>query len=476
MKKTLIAIFLSIILSSVSMQITATELINQKSENITIINVALYPKHGGSDELIQICLNYTWEENGNKYRFNVRELNSEELRGKGDYPLNKQNFDVFIVGANFNSYINDGRDENFQKTVKKFLSDGGGFLGVCAGAFVASQGYEQPDNYYEKRVNEGVLKIADIYLNDDFDGELQYLLKELGEFTSSNVGQISIEVEVNKTTSNPIFSEYNKELFNIAYGGGAGMYPAEKNDPKLGTINPLFTYNEELMETKPINYWKKALIGWKKSCKIQTDMKGQYGGIATTYNNSGRIVLLSSHPEITVMENGTIEENFGKNILNLFRVVYIYKDGEKKNMSYNYWIHRRTVAWLAKVPDEDLPPVNELMVFIDKPQFRLEYQLYLNDDIVLKRNNQTSRIVQKITSKLGKTIIIGPITIEVYGENCHLVEFYIDDVLEHTRNSVPCNWTLDKKLNGIHKIEVRGYDEYGNYACDGSEYLFYNYS
>ena len=48
-------------------------------------------------------------------------------------------------------------------------------------------------------------------------------------------------------------------------------------------------------------------------------------------------------------------------------------------------------------------------------------------------------------------------------------------MLEYTDIESPFEWTLDKNnLNGAHRLEVRGYDEYGNYVCDGSEFLFYN--
>lgn len=470
MKKILLSIILTFAIISLSFNISALTLkdnniiLNELEENQTI-RVGMYPKHTPSDERIYICLNYTWEANGKIYHFDVRELSYEELRGRGERPLTIENYDVFIVGANFNAYLKDGLDQEFRQTVEQFLSDGGGYLGVCAGAFVASQGYENPDNYFENKVNEGVLKIADIYLNDDFDGELQYLLKE-----SIYSELVPIEIAVNKNTANPIFSKAPKDIFNISYGGGAGMYPAGADDEKLGNIDPLFTYIEELMETKPIYFYKKVLIGFKRSEQVKTDLKNQYGGIATTYNNSGRIVLFSSHPEITVSLNGTIEELIGKNLLGIPRAVYIWKNVTSKNMSYNWWIHRRAVAWLGNVPDEDLPPCTELMVFVTKPEFRFGHQFYLNNNI------KSSRITQRIISNVGKTIVVGPITFDVYAENSAKFELYLDNVLEYNVTSQPpYNWTLNKPLIGIHKVEVRAYDEYGNYVCDGSEFLFLNF-
>ena len=71
-------------------------------------------------------------------------------------------------------------------------------------------------------------------------------------------------------------------------------------------------------------------------------------------------------------------------------------------------------------------------------------------------------------------MIIGDITVEAYAENSDIVEFYIDDVLEYNATSQPFKWNLTKKLDGVHRLEIRAYDEYGNCARDGSEFLFIN--
>jgi hypothetical protein len=55
------------------------------------------------------------------------------------------------------------------------------------------------------------------------------------------------------------------------------------------------------------------------------------------------------------------------------------------------------------------------------------------------------------------------------------VEFYLNGELEYTDYKHPFKWKLDKNnFNGIHRLELRAYDEYGNRACNGSEFLFFN--
>ena len=77
------------------------------------------------------------------------------------------------------------------------------------------------------------------------------------------------------------------------------------------------------------------------------------------------------------------------------------------------------------------------------------------------------------------TIIVGDLTVEAYAENSNIVEFYLDGELKNTSTTQSAEgvftWNLDENnLNGIHRLETRAYDEYGNYVCDGSEFLFYN--
>lgn len=463
MKKIVILVLVALIFTNSLATINVLAL--EREENKIKIRVAMFPLATQSDRLIVSCLSYSWSGNGKCYEFDVRELSYEELEGEGEKPLNKQNYDVFIVGANYDSYLKEGSKSSFRDNVKKFLSDGGGYLGICAGAFLASQGYEKPDNLFEKKVNQGVLKIVNVYINDDFDGELQYLLKE-GQWIYGDEGQVPIEVSVNSSSDIPIFHGCNRTIFNISYGGGAGLYLAKADDPKLGKIYPLLTYEEELMESKPIYFWKKALIGWVRDRKVETDIKGQYACVATTYDERGRIVLISSHAEIPVMVDGKIEEAFGKNTLNIPRVVYHYRGGERKNMSYNFWILRRIVAWLANVSSDDLPPFTESMLIIEKPASHLGNLLYFNNKI------KTSLLARKLVEKIGKTVVIGNIDVEIYSENCEKVEFYIDGKLEYTDTEMPFEWRIDKKIFGEHKLVVKGYDAVGNIVWDSIDIFF----
>jgi len=439
-------------------------------QNVRTINIAQYPRYAGCDELFDIIFHYTWESNGTIYRFNCTELTLDEIKGKGKKPLNNENFDLLVVGASFDSFYKHGSDPKLKESIKNFISNGGGYIGVCAGTVFATQGYGDSNGIYKKFINKRVLGIADVYINCELDGESQYEFK-LGANIGINQGLIPIEKKVLRNISNPIFSQYPFDTINITYGGGPGMYVANASDPNLGKVTPLLIINEELMETKPIHWYQKRLIGWKQGNAVETDIFGQYGYIATTYGE-GRVVISTAHPEIRLILNGTINEYIGKSTgygikFPFNRAVFSWT-GTHMNMSHNWWIHRRAASWIAGVPDEDLPPCNELMVFMDKPQFRFGYQMY-GDDVL-----QTSKSAKKSVAEAGITVIKGSITVEAYAENGDLVEFYIDDVLEYVDYNRPFQWYLDKNLSGIHRLELRAYDEYGSCAYDGSEFLFYN--
>ena len=461
-------ILISPIASSISVKITEINKITKENEIIQVIKIAQYPKFGGGcDESIQILFNYTWKINDKIYKFESRGLTLKEIAGGGEKPLNVENYDLLYVGVNYWSFIKDGLRKKLVKNIKDFLSNGGGYLGSCAGSVFASQGYEKPKNLFERRINKCVLKIMDTYINFDFYGEMMYCIK-------SN-GLPPIELKVEKNNSNPIFNFYNKETLNLIYGGGPGLYHANSTDQNLGEITPLLTFNEELMETKPIHFWKKRVIGWKKGEIIKTDLFGNYCGINTSYNNSGRIVVFAAHAEIQLVLDGYIKEFIGRapkyNNFGLFpRPVYAWIGNTSFNFSFNWWILRRAAAWIAGVPDEDLPPCNALMVYMDKPQFRLGFKLYVNDKI--KNPLFGKRILNRILSRFGKTIISGDITVEAYAENSDIVEFYLDNKLEYVDKSNPFQWNLNKNLRGVHRLEIRAYDKYGNYVCDGSEFLF----
>jgi hypothetical protein len=84
--------------------------------------------------------------------------------------------------------------------------------------------------------------------------------------------------------------------------------------------------------------------------------------------NKGRILLCTSHPEYMVWWDGHITEM--KEIPSPCLATGLYKwegikplspDAEKE-LTHTWWMVRRFVAWAAKVPDEDLPPIEKVIL------------------------------------------------------------------------------------------------------------------
>ena len=422
-------------------------------EDGNIIKVAIYECSSSYNiRQLESAFNYEWTSNNITYRFTSTVIDETDVLGTGPNPLINDNFDLLVISASAKSYLFDGLNPDWKANVRDFLSNGGGYIGICGGANAASQGFENPKNAFHRRVNSGVLGISNIYINDNFLGEWQYLMKfGFGAFIRENItnstypSYVSVNLSVEKDPENEIFSIYNQDYRDISYAGGPGMYEADISDSKLGEIIPLLKYNEELMETKPLHYWRPTLDGWKIYKNVTTNLLGTYAGLATTYDSNGRVVLYGPHPEYPhVVVNGTIEEYYGRGYMSSYALSkqYVYNYvGYLQNFSYNIWIMRRSGAWAVKIPEEDLPPISETAVW-----------LYADSE----------RILDFIVP-----IFVGDVSVSTrITNNVEKVEFYIDDKLKFIDDEAPFEWIWNEKAFGKHSIKAVVQDSYGNKAFD----------
>ena len=333
--------------------------------DVRTIRVALYDC-GYNNRLFYDIFNYTWNLENRSYSFEVTVVMRDDVLGEGNISLTPENFDLLLIGASASAYLLDGINPEWKKNVQQFVADGGGYVGICGGANAGSLGFEHPTTIFQKRVNRGVLGLANVYIHDYLPGEWQYLLKfgfdafSWGNDNGTRPYYISVNTSVEKHDECAIFSPYNMMYRLITYAGGAGMYDADSTDPMHGPLIPLLIYNEEPMYTKPLHYWAPTMNGWKIVGNVTTHLYQNYAGIATTYGESGRVVLYGPHPEYRVVANGSVKEYLGHGIPNFIgpvkRYVFNYF-GELLPHDYNWWIVRRSAAWVAHIPDEDLPPM-----------------------------------------------------------------------------------------------------------------------
>lgn len=285
--------------------------------------------------------------------------------------------------------------------------------------------------------------MANVYINDDQDEEWQYLYKTAGIEGGVPINCILMH--------HPIFDEYGKNERIIRYEGGPGMYDAYFPDNMMGKVIPIAIYGEEPSEKAPIHHWYKENGEWHMDGNITTDIKGQYAGIATTYGK-GRIVLFGPHPEEPVMIGGHVEEFLGRSKYTLFREKYLYRwvGGNMTPWGYNWWIIRRSMAWILGI---DLPPINNVATMLTVPD-KFIPMIYIHGRAIMPS---------------PVNIVIGNLDVVAFVNNATHVSFYVDGKEFKNCDSPPYSWNI--RLHGKHEIMVRAYN--GNsFAYDAIDAYF----
>ena len=410
---------------------------NAKESNVVYKKIAVYPSIVPAVKVLETSLRYGWTSNGKTYLFKVHQISQKDiLKGK------LKEYDAFVIGASGRQYLY-GIDEKWREEVRDFIAGGGGYLGICGGANEASMGYEKPKETMDYIINKAVLKIANVYINDDQEQEWQYLYK-----TSGLEGGVPIRCNL---TNHIIFKGADNPRI-IRYEGGPGMYLANGSDSLLGKIIPIAFYGEEPCKKAPIHHWYKKNGKWYMDGNITTDIKGQYAGIVTTYGK-GRIVLFGPHPEEPTMIGGYVEEFPGRTKYTLFREKYLYRwtGGNRTSWGYNWWIIRRSMAWICGI--DDMPPIKNVVAIFISPNnfFPMVY------------------IEGKPIVPSMKNIIIGKMNVSVYGINTTHVNFYVDGKFAYECKEPPYQW--HENLVGKHEIMVKAFN--GNtFAYDIMEAYF----
>lgn len=306
------------------------------------IRVAVYFStiHEYAAEMAQ-ALNCSWTTHGTVYRIIPTIIDQADVMGTGDTPLDTHHFDVLAIPGSGRPYI-DAMHPLWKGQVISFVANGGGYLGVCGGANLASMGFQEPRSP-NNLLEPGLLRIVNVYVNDQQLEEWQYLWKANWED-----GMPPITVSFPRT-DNPMFAEWTGQKRSVRYGGGPGMYLANANDTLLGPVVPLAIYVDEPMDVAPLHYWEWR-SGWHIKANVTTDIKGQYAAVASTYG-AGRVALFSPHPEKPTWFGGHIEEfPVRPNLGPLTWFIYNWTDGVLSEGSYNWWMLQRAVAWLADAP------------------------------------------------------------------------------------------------------------------------------
>ncbi len=362
------------LLLSVSLPIESTPHFSKSTE----IRVAVYNSEIKkiAEETKQAIL-YSWEENDTTYEIVPVIINKSDVVGKGKYALTNENFDVLVIPGSGRPYF-DAYNPIWRRVVKKFVENGGGYVGICGGANLASMGFQEKFSP-NTALSLSALRIANVYVNDQQMQEWQYLWK-----SNWNYGLPPIDVYIPEC-GNPIMRGFYDTYRSIRYGGGPGMYPADSTDERCGEVVPIAIYAEEPMNVAPLHYWKWN-DGWKIKSNVTTDIKGQYAAVATTYGE-GRIALFGPHPEKKTFFGGHTEEFPVRQNTIFTWFIYNWSDGISSEGDYNWWMLQRAVAWAGHA---QIPHADRATITLGKPR-----EAYADE----RENAEITIVIEKILLK-----------------------------------------------------------------------------
>lgn len=108
----------------------------ENSEEKQVIKVALYDSISPSIYLLEKSLHYGWIAD-KEYIIEVERIGYKDvINGLGKY-------DVLVIGASGRQYFH-ALNPKWKENVLRFIKNGGGYIGICGGANIASKGYEKP--------------------------------------------------------------------------------------------------------------------------------------------------------------------------------------------------------------------------------------------------------------------------------------------------------------------------------------------
>lgn len=164
-------------------------------------------------------------------------------------------FNVLVVPGGRSTGQAEALGESGCSAIEKFVRGGGGYVGICAGAYLASEGYNEPTSSL-MLVNAKILDT---------------------EHWNRGLGDVQVKIE---DQTHPVVQGYSK-IITAHYENGPVLCRACRDG-----ISP---YNELASYVSNVHQNKDARVGI---------MPGSSAITASDYGD-GRCVLFSFHPELT---------------------------------------------------------------------------------------------------------------------------------------------------------------------------------
>lgn len=357
-------------------QVSSAEHSPLQREIIVALLDSVVPSFTSPPEMEAILDGYTWSAGETTYTIRIRWLSDVAITGGAL----ARGIDVLVVpgiGKEFRRpFFSSG---SWKTAIRQFVAQGGGYFGTCGGANMGAQGLVAPEQRgwtswtaWEWCMHRSALGLAPVLSYQDMADPGASSLRE----TPERVGQsayiwynLSIEgsglcqhCPVN--TSHPIFSGYGEQSRIMRWVGGPALIPTS------GHVTVLAWYPGENMSgphgnaSTQVHAWRfdggnaaQPLDFWDLTDQvIETHLAGKPAGVACTYGQ-GRVVLFGNHPEHPVWRGGQLVEHDGPRDRMLLKGLFRWEDRQPLPEDYNWWVVRRSVAWAAGVPDQELPPV-----------------------------------------------------------------------------------------------------------------------
>jgi hypothetical protein len=325
--------------------------------------------------------------------------------------------DGHSISKGFNLSIKTRR---WKKRIQDFIKNGGGCIGFCGGAslitHLSTGEKRKPTTFVERQYNKsslGISCVTSYYKNLAFPllypfqktnpegiGTTAYVFSFAPGITKDgkrfHTGGVPMDFKIRK--DNPILSGYPKQSIRIRWWGGQALVVPENPDREVSIIAEYPEQELSEQDSTRIHAWRyvggihglvfaffKALRfmklnklnlldfpmltyyfagDWERTDKIiQSDLANRPAITTEIYpnRNKGRITLCTLHPEYMIWTGGYIEERDDTQFNCLADGLYQWRDIDggsiDDNITHTWWLVRRLVAWTAKVPDDELPPI-----------------------------------------------------------------------------------------------------------------------
>ena len=305
----------------------------------------------------------------------------------------------------------------WKNAISDFIKDGGGYVGHCGGSCIMCELEKKPESIIEKNYEKCTIGASNIKINFKnaanyftahfringykYTGAANYMLwtaYSQNEYGYPHYNGLCFDVNINK--SHPIFMDYPNDTLRIRWI--RGPYFVLPEDP-LFNVSTAASYPDEKVcdnASQRIHHWtyKGGILGLSiglfrglKYC-LNNNVPLDEGAYAATEHapdwdmldeyvdlnqagkpciatevypneNEGRMVLSGLHPEVNVWWGGYIKEaedtnnNFIAEPLFQLTDFIPFDETPEDEWTHTWGLVRREVAWAAKVPDSDLPPV-----------------------------------------------------------------------------------------------------------------------